>query len=525
MAKLPGAYRSGGTAAPDPFRLSDMFTDLLTDAQETLYIGTTADVWEDHPGQRRVRQDEHIERWIICGNRWGKSDWGAREARYFLLGDHPFFPERLHVPAAGWAVSDTLDNSAEIVAPKLARHIPYEAIRRFPTRESKAYELTNGSRVQLKSCEQGRGAFQGADKDFIWFDDIEGRNPDLALECYQEASMRIGAGRILYKWGTMTPVCGQTNLIESLLSREAAGEISIYRGSIHDNPHLTDVAKHAALAGLVEDWQRKAREQGQITLVGGNYIFPMEVVQARCALPEPPCHYRMLVTVPIDPEDPEGPTRTKPQEVEAPDPADTYHTVWKIWAYPKPGHRYVLSVDPAGGELSENPDWTVCKVFDIDAMEEVACLRSHIGPKETAKQAMMAGLWYNVALLGVEANAVGLGVLDNSREYPRLYRRHQVNDVQPKPSQKLGWHTSEVLKEKAITDLVAVVAAGDILLRERETWREMLTFIRGNDMRLGARKGKHDDGIMCCAIGVQILMSPHLDDFLPGMTLTTEQGE
>ncbi len=504
---MPSIRQRSGSSEPDPFRVGDYLGELLDDAQQYVYLASTADTWTDHQGQLLLRRTDSPERWAICSNRWGKSDWGARECRYWLLGDHPYLRHRIHLPASGWAVSDTLDNGRDILVPKLIRHIPYEAIRRFPTREFRYFELTNGSRLGLKSCEQGRGAFQGADKSFIWWDDIEGDNPELAWECYKEGGMRIGAGQMLYQWGTMTPLCGMSELIESLEAREEAGQVFIIRGSIRDNTYLSSEAIDRALSGVTEEWERAAREHGKVTLLGGGHVFPMDIVQGKAAHDEPPS---LLCSLSWDEDKPI--LRLAPVMPNA-------SIAWKVWSSPSQSSRCIVSVDPAGGGKDKKDDDTVIKVFDSDAYEELACLRAKIGPAQTAIEAMKAAQFYNYALLGIEANSIGMGVIDNAREYPNLYRRHQVTDVEPKSGTKYGWYTSEALKEKMVRDLAELIEHGQIILKERETWREMLRFIRHPDKTLGAQRGHHDDGISSAMMFIQIARSPKLSDYFKNLRL------
>lgn len=506
-----------GPPQPDPFRVGDMLGELVQDAQETLYIAHTGtDVWEDFPKQVPLRRSQAYTRAVLSANRWGKSDWGARECRYFLLGDHPFFPERITLPTTGWAVSDTLDNGRLITIPKLMRHLPYDSVRHYPTVNQKWFEMRNGSLLHLKSCEQGRGAFQGTGDDFHWWDDIEGKNPDLAWECFKEGGMRIQAGRPLWQWITMTPVCGLTPLIEHLLDLRAKGDAYLIQGSIYDNPHLDEDARRRALSGVTEEWERKAREFGEVTLSGGNYLFDVALAQRMTAKPEPAFQWTSVFRDPTD-----GTLHLAPSEV----PGKPDHTVWKIWERPQPLHRYVLFVDPAGGILSAKPDDTVIKILDVGTMSEVACLRSKLSPKPTAKQAKWMAAAYNFALLGVEANALGLGVLDELKLYPRVYHRHNVADANPKQGAKLGWHTSDVLKEKMISNLSELVSDGDILLREKATWAEMLHFIRFPNNTIGARGQHTDDGIMAAAGCVQLMLSPQLNAYFAALQSWMEDAK
>jgi len=86
----------------------------------------------------------------------------------------------------------------------------------------------------------------------------------------------------------------------------------------------------------------------------------------------------------------------------------------------------------------------------------------------------------------------------------------------PSPTSRIGWHTSEVLKEKMVKDLSEAITDGLMQPRELETWREMTHFIRDpRTGRLGARRGHRDDGIMCTAIGLQGALAPRVGSHFP----------
>ncbi len=80
-----------------------------------------------------------------------------------------------------------------------------------------------------------------------------------------------------------------------------------------------------------------------------------------------------------------------------------------IWYPPQPGHRYIVGVDPAGG--GTDGDYAVLQVMEQGLGLQCAELRGYLNPRELAREAAALAREYNGALLVVERNNHGSGVL------------------------------------------------------------------------------------------------------------------
>jgi hypothetical protein len=104
------------------------------------------------------------------------------------------------------------------------------------------------------------------------------------------------------------------------------------------------------------------------------------------------------------------------------------------------------------------------------------------------------GRLYNSALLVVERNNHGYGVLANLRAagYQQVYRDGAQD----------GWLTSAVTKPAMIENLAAILAIKPQLFQSARLLTECRTFIRRTDGGSGGASGSHDDCVMAMAIAL-----------------------
>jgi len=205
--------------------------------------------FEPHPKQRMfidaVLSGEWDEVWMFAANRSGKSDAGAyiggTFARFGLGGR----------PTSGWVSSLDFPTSRDVIEPKYfdngfvspgAIHPPF-----IPNREIEEWRVTdrilklkNGSIIGFKSADSGRLKYQGAEKDWLHFDE------EHPYDVYDEATIRVGAGK-LHIFGSVTllppegTVGGVSWMYPKIIKPWQDGErprLKLFSASIYDNPHL-----------------------------------------------------------------------------------------------------------------------------------------------------------------------------------------------------------------------------------------------------------------------------------------------
>jgi hypothetical protein len=194
------------------------------------------------------------------------------------------------------------------------------------------------------------------------------------------------------------------------------------------------------------------------------------------------------------------------------------------WLPPQLGKRYVIGVDPAGG--GTEGDYACAQVIERRSGVQCAELHGHFPPRELAKRVVVLAKDYNHALIAVERNNHGYGVLANLRAdgWLNVYREGGQD----------GWLTSAVSRPAMIENLAAVLAAEPGLFRSQRLLNELRTFVRFSDGNSGAATGAHDDCVMAMAIALGVrkggagrfsqVETWGLPSLVPGCSSVTDKG-
>ncbi|MBO4982887.1 MAG: hypothetical protein J6D23_02420 [Clostridia bacterium] len=163
--------------------------------------------------------------------------------------------------------------------------------------------------------------------------------------------------------------------------------------------------------------------------------------------------------------------------------------------YKKP---YVIGADTAGcGE-----DYFTAKVLDNTNGRCVATLRvKHIDEDLFAEQLYCLGTYYNNAFIAVEINYSRHPVrVLHDLGYTNLYSQGLQNKSISLPEHRYGFLTTSSTKPIIISNLVAIMRESIDLETDRETLKELSSFVRGVGGKTGAASGSHDDLVMASAI-------------------------
>lgn len=163
-----------------------------------------------------------------------------------------------------------------------------------------------------------------------------------------------------------------------------------------------------------------------------------------------------------------------------------------VWLYARRERRYVIGVDPAGG--GTEGDYACAEVIDRQTAMQCAELHGHYSPRELAMKLIELARIYNEALLVVERNNHGYGVLANLRA--EGYEKIFCDGGQD------GWLTSAVTKPAMIENLAAILSIKPQLFQSERLLAECRTFIRRTDGGSGSNSGSHDDCVMAMAIAL-----------------------
>jgi hypothetical protein len=167
-----------------------------------------------------------------------------------------------------------------------------------------------------------------------------------------------------------------------------------------------------------------------------------------------------------------------------------------IWLPPNRGERwqYIIGVDAAGG--GTEGDYACAQVIERTMGLQCAELHGHFPPYELARRVAALGHVYGNALVAVERNNQGYGVLAHLKDlhYENLFQQ----------GGQVGWLTSVVTRPAMIENLAAALIERPELFRSPRLLGELKTFVRHADGHGAAAEGAHDDCVMAMAIALAV---------------------
>lgn len=166
----------------------------------------------------------------------------------------------------------------------------------------------------------------------------------------------------------------------------------------------------------------------------------------------------------------------------------------QVWFPPLESRQYIIGVDAAGG--GTEGDYACAQVIERGWALQCAELHGHFPPYELARRLVKLGQRYKNALIAVERNNHGYGVLAHLKDlkYENLFEQGGQE----------GWLTSVVTRPAMIENLAAVLQEKAELFHSPRLLQEMKTFVRHADGHSAAAEGAHDDCVMAMAIALAV---------------------
>jgi hypothetical protein len=178
----------------------------------------------------------------------------------------------------------------------------------------------------------------------------------------------------------------------------------------------------------------------------------------------------------------------------------------RVWLPPVAGKEYLVGVDTAGG--GADGDFAAVQVIDVESGMQCAELQQRLGTLELARVSADIAREYGGALIAVERNNHGAGVvayLDSVERYARVYEQGGV----------AGWLTTAGNKPGMVSRMGALLVESPWLFFSRRLLGECRTFVSMTGGRTGAVSGAHDDCLMAMAVG-QAVRAELVGRKLPG---------
>jgi hypothetical protein len=164
----------------------------------------------------------------------------------------------------------------------------------------------------------------------------------------------------------------------------------------------------------------------------------------------------------------------------------------QIWLPFLAGKEYLVAVDTAGG--GADGDFAAVQVIEVGSGLQCAELQQRLGTLELARVSAELAKEYGGALIAVERNNHGAGVLaylDSVEHYARVYEQNGV----------AGWLTTAGSKPGMVSRMGALLVESPEMFFSKRLLGECRTFVTMAGGRVGAVNGAHDDCLMAMAIG------------------------
>ncbi len=165
-----------------------------------------------------------------------------------------------------------------------------------------------------------------------------------------------------------------------------------------------------------------------------------------------------------------------------------------------PAETYCIGADVAMGV--RGGDYSVAQVMD-SRKRVVATYRSHVHPDYFATILYHLGMFYNEAKIIVESNNHGILTctrLAKDLAYPNFYTETQYDKLLDKETIKLGFASTVKTKPLIIDQLRAVMREEKITIYDRQTLREMMSYVVNSKGQMEAEEGTHDDCVIALAL-------------------------
>ena len=171
--------------------------------------------------------------------------------------------------------------------------------------------------------------------------------------------------------------------------------------------------------------------------------------------------------------------------------------ILEIWKEPEAGAQYIFWVDPAGGEspTENDPHDGVILKLGPGGLEHVASVHSRMEQMPFAYKVAEIGVRYNMALLIVERNGVGRGVLNylvNNISYKNLYpEKNAIGEL----TGKWGWFTDHYNKASMVSSTILAIKNSSVITYDRKLIRQLRALVN-KDGKIVAKKPARDDRAM-----------------------------
>lgn len=173
----------------------------------------------------------------------------------------------------------------------------------------------------------------------------------------------------------------------------------------------------------------------------------------------------------------------------------------KLYELPERNFPYVLAGDTAG----EGSDSFTVQLLNNVTGAQAAVMKKQSDEVEYTRQVYCLGRYFNEALVGIEMNFTTYPQRELERlGYTNFYQRERYDSIRHEVTKSYGFRTTPQTRPVIISGLKTLMKEHPELVRDKDTLKEMLTFIVNDNGRAEASSGEHDDLVMALAIAHEI---------------------
>lgn len=180
---------------------------------------------------------------------------------------------------------------------------------------------------------------------------------------------------------------------------------------------------------------------------------------------------------------------------------------------PRKKMQYVVGCDPS---RTTTGDPACIQVLNRVTLEQVAVWRGHKTTDDLAELVALLGFWYNTAVVNVEINGGGAGViavLVHTR-YPNLWRWRRPDRPLNKLGNVYGWSTNQMTKPWGIGSLQSYFTKRALILHDPVTYTECMEYTLYDGVEMGPASGDGtDDTVMALMIALMTNITEEAPDF------------
>lgn len=188
----------------------------------------------------------------------------------------------------------------------------------------------------------------------------------------------------------------------------------------------------------------------------------------------------------------------------------------KVFKKPDPAGkmRYIVAADPS---RTTTGDPSCIQVLNRVTLEQVAVWRGHATTDELAEIISLIGFWYNTAVVNIEVQGGGQGViavLIHTR-YPNLWKWRKPDRPLGKLGNVFGWVTNMNTKPWGIGSLQSYLHRRGITIHDPDTYLEMMEYTLLDGVEMGpASPSGTDDTVMA----LMIALMTHITEAPPDLS-------